>query len=155
MDARFPRNELIRRIEAIASRRNRIKLRNWDAERFILKYIPTLPAETLVYCDPPYFEKSSRLYLNRYKKDDHSRVAKVIQAQLPRKWVVSYDGATEILSYYSQRRSFLYGLQYNASRVYEGTEVFIFSDDLEVPISSSLPFINRTIQTLATYQQVV
>jgi DNA adenine methylase len=145
IDARFSRNELIRRIENIAARRHAITVHNWDAERFILEYIPTLPAKTLVYCDPPYFAQASRLYLNRYKADDHARVAKVIQEQLSRKWVVSYDSVPEILEYYGARRSFLYDLQYNASRVYKGREVFIFSDELKIPEKSSLPYINNAI----------
>ncbi len=147
MDARFPRNELIRRIEIIASRRDSISLQNWDAEKFILEYIPSLPANTLVYCDPPYFEKSHRLYLNHYESDDHARIAKVIQNRLFRKWVVSYDGVPDILNYYSERRAFLYDLQYNASRVYKGKEVFIFSDDLDVPTCSSLSYINDALET--------
>lgn len=145
MDARFPRNELIRRIEAIATRADSITLRNWDAERFITEYIPNLPVGTFVYCDPPYFAKASRLYLNHYKDTDHARIAQVIQQQLPRRWAVSYDNAVEILRYYSERQSFLYDLQYNAARVYLGKEVFIFSDDLEVPTASILPFINAVL----------
>jgi len=146
MDARFPRNELVRRIEVIAAKRDSITLRNLDAETFILNYIPSLPDKTLVYCDPPYFTKSSRLYLDYYKENDHSRVAKVIQEHLSRKWVVSYDSAPEILGYYSKRQAFLYSLQYNASRVYKGQEVFIFSDDLTVPSDSSLPNIDTAIK---------
>lgn len=146
MDARFSRNELIRRIEVIASRSSSIILKNWDAERFMGEHIPTLPVETLVYCDPPYFEKASRLYLNSYAAADHERISKVIQRDLSRKWVVSYDSAPQILDYYSKRRSFLYDLQYNASRVYKGKEIFVFSDDLELPQESSLPFINYAIE---------
>jgi len=145
MDARFPRNELIRRIEVIASKKNSITIRNLDAEKFILEYIPYLPTNTFVYCDPPYFEKSRRLYLNRYEKQDHTRIAQVIQKQLPRKWVVSYDASAEILSYYSERKAILYSLQYNASRVYKGQEVFIFSDNLRVPSNSSLPYIDEAL----------
>lgn len=150
IDARFPRNELVRRIEAIAAKRDLITLRNWDAEKFITEYVPLLPHDTLVYCDPPYFAQSSRLYLNRYKDEDHSRVARVIQEQLPRKWVVSYDSAPEILGYYSERRAFLYQLQYNARRVYKGQEIFIFSDDLVIPSDSSLPFISAALHTDGT-----
>lgn len=146
MDARFSRNDLIRRIEAIASRRNAITLRNWDAEKFILEYIPGLPVNSFVYCDPPYFEKASRLYLNHYQKHDHARISEVIQERLVGKWVVSYDSADEILDYYSGRRTFLYDLQYNASRVYKGKEVFIFSDEIKVPAGSTLPYINKAIQ---------
>ncbi len=151
MDARFPRNELIRRIEAIADRRKCISLRNWDAEKFITKYISKLPSHTLVYCDPPYFDKSSRLYLDRYQKSDHARIAQVIQKHLPRRWIVSYDAAEEILEYYSKRRKFCYDLQYSASRAYTGREVFIFSDSVVVPRRSCLPYIDTEIRAHATH----
>lgn len=150
MDARFPRNELIRRIEAIALRASSIVLKNWDAERFIEQYVPTLPKNTLVYCDPPYFDKANRLYLNSYDEEDHRRIAKVIQSSLNRKWLVSYDSVPEIIEYYGKRRSFTYDLQYNASRVYLGREVFIFSDDLQLPRESSLRNIDDAIKAHAS-----
>ncbi|MEE7545870.1 DNA adenine methylase [Xanthomonas sp. Kuri4-1] len=141
MDARFPRAELIRRIENIARYKKNIHLRNWDAERFISNYLPRLPSETLVYCDPPYFEKADRLYLNHYHPEDHRRIAKVIQEiKLP--WIVSYDAAPEILKYYARRRAFIYGLQYNALKAYVGTEVFFFSDRLEIGSRSAIKSID-------------
>lgn len=145
IDARFPRNELIRRIENIAYRKNAITLRNWDAEKFMIEHIPHLPTNTLVYCDPPYFSLKSRLYLNQYKSEDHQRVAEFIQEKLIRNWIVSYDSTPEILNYYRHRTSFIYDLQYNASRMYKGREIFIFSDDLKVPSKSSLPYINKAV----------
>jgi DNA adenine methylase len=148
IDARFPRAELVRRIEAISARAEAISLQNLDAEQFIIHHIPNLPDNTLVYCDPPYFEKSGRLYLDRYNPDDHARIATVIQTRLPRKWVVSYDGAPQILELYAERNSFLYKLQYNASRAYKGTEVFIFSDDVVVPNSSSLPYVDHALRLI-------
>lgn len=141
MDARFPRAELIRRIENIARYKRYIHLRNWDAERFITAYLPRLPKESLVYCDPPYFEKADRLYLNHYKPEDHRRIAKVIQKiKLP--WIVSYDAAPDILKYYSRRRAFIYGLQYNALRAYVGTEVFFFSDKVKIGHGSTVKSID-------------
>lgn len=145
MDARFTRNELIRRIETIADRKSSIVVKNWDAERFMSDHVGGLSDDTLVYFDPPYFEKASRLYLNSYGPDDHARIAKYIQAKVRHKWMVSYDSAPEILEYYKKRRSFLYDLQYNASRVYQGREVFIFSDDLRVPADSKLPYIDDAL----------
>ena len=145
MDARFPINELIRRIDVIASKKESIHIYNKDAEDFIVSVVPNLPANTFVYCDPPYFNKSEGLYLNRYKKQDHARLAKVIQENLVRDWVVSYDSAPEILDYYSQRNFFIYDLKYNAARVYYGKEVFIFSDSIRLPRRSSLPFIDKVI----------
>jgi DNA adenine methylase len=144
MDARFPRAELVRRVECIANKRKAIHLRNWDAERFIADYLPRLPKSSLVYCDPPYFEQGHRLYLNHYKPDDHRRIARIIQKiKLP--WMVSYDAAPEILERYGRRRAFIYGLQYNASRTYVGQEVFFFADRLNIPRNSTVPSIAAAI----------
>lgn len=144
MDARFPRTELIQRVENIARYKKHIHLRNWDAERFITTYLPRLPSESLVYCDPPYFDKADRLYLNHYRPEDHKRIAKVIQKiKLP--WAVSYDAAPEIMNCYSRRRAFVYGLQYNAQNAYVGTEVFFFSDQLKIADRSAVKSINSVL----------
>lgn len=148
MDARYNRSELVQRIYSIAYRKNSISISNMDAEDYILNYIPTTPQNTLVYCDPPYFEKSGGLYLDNYKKDDHKKIAETIQNELARRWILSYDGAAEILSYYSQRNHFIYNLQYNAAKVYKGKEIFIFSDNLEIPNSSSLHFIDIALKSM-------
>ena len=149
MDARFPRNELITRIEAIAAKKSSIVLKNWDAERFIREYIPNMPANSLVYCDPPYFHQSNRLYLNHYKSDDHARIAKVIQKKIKHPWLVSYDVVPEILAFYAKRQSFLYDLQYNAGRAYKGREVFVFSDNLALPDESKISSINEALRQVA------
>lgn len=154
IDARFTRNELIRRIESIAEKRESITLTNLDAETYISKNIPKLPRKTFVYCDPPYFEKSGRLYTNVYKPEDHVRVANLIQEKLRRKWIVSYDGVFEILSYYAKRKAFLYDLQYNASKVYKGREVFIFSDEIRIPTESSMPNISEAIPYKSTCKKL-
>lgn len=145
MDARFSRNDLIRRIELIASRKSSITLHNLDAEQYIQQHIPTLPNNTLVYLDPPYYTKSSRLYLNHYKPEDHIRIANTVQEKLQHRWVVSYDGVQPIIEQYSNRRQFVYQLQYNAAEVYKGTEIFIFSDNLTIPRNSTISYINQAI----------
>lgn len=145
IDARFPRNELIRRIEAIAEKKRHIHLRNWDAEKILTNYITKLPRKTLIYCDPPYFKNSEKLYLNHYTPKDHEHISKVIQEKMKHPWVVSYDNQPEILTYYKERRNFTYAIQYNAAQAYMGRELFIFSDDLDLPESSSLPNINQSL----------
>lgn len=145
MDARFPRNELISRMEAIAARKSDIKIRNWDAERFITQYVPRLPERTIVYCDPPYFRKAERLYPNHYKPEDHQRIAEVIQGNIGQHWIVSYDSCDEIRAFYEGRASFQYLLQYNAAKAYKGSELFIFSDQTRVPSRSSLPAIDTAL----------
>jgi len=148
MDARFPRNELIRRVEAIAVHRRVITVTNLDAERLLLELVPAMPDKTLIYCDPPYFDKSNRLYLNRYAASDHKRIASVIQARLPRPWFVSYDCNPVIRSFYINRSSFEYDLNYHASRSYVGQELLIFSDSLFLPKESSLPAIDKALCTI-------
>jgi len=154
LDARFPRNELLNRIEAIAKRKRSIHLRNWDAERFIKQYIVKLPKKTLVYCDPPYFRKAERLYPNSYRLEDHIRIAEVIQRHVKHPWIVSYDAAPEILKCYEKRQYFIYKLQYNAGPVYKGTETFIFSDNLRRPHMSVMPCINKALEKLQNTKKV-
>jgi DNA adenine methylase len=145
MDARFKKSDLINKIEAIAYYKDYITLSNKDAEDYIVNNLPSTPVNSLVYLDPPYYEKSSGLYLDRYKKGDHERLSKTIQKQVERPWILSYDGADKILSYYENRRHFLYDLQYNAAKVYKGSEVFIFDDNIELPITSKLSFIDSEL----------
>lgn len=149
MDARFPRNELIRRIELIAAQKKAIAIRNWDAERFVRDYLPRLPEKSLVYFDPPYYRKAERLYLNHYKPEDHARIAATIQENVEIPWLVSYDNAQEIQTLYKQRKSFTYFLQYNAARCYEGAEFFAFADRLKIPAVSALPFVQRGLDGIA------
>jgi DNA adenine methylase len=138
MDARFPRNELIRRIEVIASRSACIKLRNWDAEKYLINYVSKLPRNTLVYCDPPYFNKSERLYMNHYTPFDHIRISKIIQNQgRARKWIVSYDNVPEISKYYRDKRKLLYKIRYNAADSCGVNEIFLFSNNLVIPAGIS------------------
>ncbi len=126
MDARFSKNDLIRRIETIGIFRDQISISNLDAEYYINNYIPNLPMNCLVYLDPPYYNKASDLYLNSYLKSDHARLANVVQNDINHRWILSYDGVNEILDLYIERRHFLYDLQYTAAKVYKGKEVFVF-----------------------------
>lgn len=145
MDARFSRNELIRRVETIADKRNAIRIRNWDAERFLKNYVPKIPQKTLIYFDPPYYTKADRLYMNHYTAADHARIASLIQEKIQHPWIVSYDNALPILAQYKRRRMFLYSLQYNAARAYRGEEIFIASDNLKLPVHSSIPAIDLAL----------
>jgi len=146
MDARFTRTALIARVEAIASRRDRIQVTGMDAEDFITNYLPKVPKKSLVYLDPPYFKKADRLYLNHYTPEDHARIAKVIQKKIKIPWIVSYDCAPEILSHYSTRQFFQYDLQYTAGKPYLGREAFFFSDKLKLPDTSEIPAIQVALQ---------
>jgi len=148
MDARFTRNELIRRIEAIAMKSHLITISNQDTEEYLAECLMQMPENTLIYFDPPYYEKASGLYLDYYRKRDHARLAELIQSIREVKWLLSYDSAPPIFDLYKDRRLFTYSLQYNASTVYKGTEVFIFCDDLQLPLISKLDYIQAGLNKL-------
>lgn len=149
MDARFPKKEMIQRVQAIGAKHNAITLRNCDAKTFITEYLPRLPERSLVYCDPPYFNKAERLYPNHYLPKDHQSIASVIQTSIKHPWLISYDRTTEVSLLYIERRTFEYRLQYNAAKVYKGRELIILSDGLRLPKRSTLPFIDRRLRALA------
>jgi len=154
MDARFSRNDLIRRIETIGVYKDKISISNFDAEYYIKNYIPNLPEnDTLIYLDPPYYEKGGDLYLNAYSKSDHTQLANVIQREIKHKWVLSYDGVLEILNLYEKRRHFLYDLQYSVNKVYKGKEVFVFCDKLKLPLKCQLNYIEEGMHNIVNPQK--
>lgn len=148
IDARFSRNDLIQRIELIGRYKERISITNMDAEDYINEYIPKLSNDCLIYLDPPYYNKAKALYLNAYNKGDHARLAQTIQKKINHNWVLSYDGIPQIVDLYSDRRYFLYNLQYSAAKAYKGQEIFIFCDQLTLPIECSLSSVNEGLRQL-------
>jgi len=133
IDERFNKNELISRIQRISQYRDKIELHNLDAMRLIEQIIDELPEKTFVYFDPPYYMKGKALYLNFYRKDDHTSVANRISKISPQKWVVTYDHIGFIEELYSQYRQIKYTLNYSALKASKGEELMIFSDNLKIP----------------------
>lgn len=134
IDARFNRADLIRRIEKIASYAPRINLYNMDAAKFLTTRLPKIPKKSLVYLDPPYFQKGCELYENHYQRDDHAEIAALV-AKIKQKWIVSYDNVRPIRRLYSQYEKEGFGLHYTAQDRYIGKEVMIFCPDLVTPYS--------------------
>lgn len=62
IDARFNRENMIKRIIKIASKKKHIHLYNKDVDSFIKNYLPKYEQNAFVYFDPPYFEKGKQLY---------------------------------------------------------------------------------------------
>lgn len=133
IDARFNKKDLIGRIEKIALYKDRIDLYNLDACQLIKTVSKHLPKKTLFYFDPPYYVKGKDLYVNHYKHNDHTEVAKTIKGLKKFKWIVSYDNRPEIKELYEDYRQLEYSLNYSATTAKEGTEVMIFSDNLVIP----------------------
>lgn len=134
LDARFKKEQMIARIEAIAMRAKDITVYNEDALDLLRRSRTFLPKGSLIYLDPPYYVKGKGLYRNYYKHDDHVCIAKLLQQKSFRwPWVVSYDNADEICAMYKMSQVRIYGLNYTAQRRYVGNEVMFFSQGLVVP----------------------
>ncbi len=132
MDARYDRAKLSRRIEKVASYASRITIYNRDASDLIKEVFPGLPARSLIYLDPPYYHRGSRLYHASYKHDDHARIAGQVH-DIVQPWMVSYDNVEPICQLYAPFRQQQFALRYTANRQYDATEVMVYRDGMAIP----------------------
>ncbi|WP_292598114.1 DNA adenine methylase [Mesorhizobium sp.] len=133
IDARYNANELGARIQSIAKLRSRITLTNMDALQFISVRKNVLPSKTLIYCDPPYYEKGRELYYHFYKHVDHEAVAQAMASIESQRWIVSYDNVDPINQMYCNWRKVTYDIGYSAHTARQGSEVMFFSKGLIMP----------------------
>ncbi|MEE9441501.1 MAG: DNA adenine methylase [candidate division Zixibacteria bacterium] len=133
LDARYNKKDLIFRIQRIARYKNRISIYRLDGTEFIKKILPSLPKNSLVYLDPPYYVKGKQLYQNHFSHNDHEKLAKNIQKRKHQPWIVSYDAVPKIKNMYKSRRELCYNLSYSAQERYSGQEIMFFSDSLSIP----------------------
>ena len=133
IDARYNKADLIRRIKRIAVARRRIELTNLDAVEFVKSKSEDWPKKTLVYLDPPYYEKGSQLYYDFYGNKDHLEVAQAVRSMQSVHWLVSYDDVLPIQEMYSGAPALQYTIGYSARNVLRGREAMFFSDGLIVP----------------------
>jgi len=134
LDARFNKEDLIRRINLIARHRTRISLTRMDAVAFVERLAPQLGNDSFIYLDPPYYEKGGDLYEHHYEHDDHQRVAdSVARLASNVRWMVSYDDHPAIHQLYADFRSLRYTLSYTAQARCRGREIIFFSPQLKVP----------------------
>lgn len=132
IDARFNRKELAERIRRIGRYQSRIQVANEDALDFLRGTVTKLPKRSLVYLDPPYYERGQHLYTNFYQHADHVRLAQFVTST-PVPWVTSYDDHDEIRTLYSAFRPTRYRLEYSAHERRKGTELMFFSPGLSIP----------------------
>jgi DNA adenine methylase len=134
LDARFKKDVIASRIEAVAKRSSDISVYCEDSLQLLGRGASFLPKDSLIYLDPPYYVKGKGLYRNYYEHDDHAAIAKLLQRSTFKwPWVVSYDNAQEICSMYQVSQALSYGLNYTAQRRYVGSEVMFFSKKLSIP----------------------
>lgn len=136
IDARYNKEELVKRIKKISYYKTRIKVFNLDALVFLKEITPDLSSfPSLIYLDPPYYQKGPNLYLNAYGPNDHKKVAEFMKNEFREfNWIISYDNCTQISELYSDFRCSHQILNYSVSSTpKKGEELVFYSPSLLVP----------------------
>lgn len=146
IDARYNKKDLISRINKIAALRSRIELTQLDAVEFLSQNVTRFDGKTLIYIDPPYFEKGRFLYHDAYRAKDHTNVARAVGGLNELNWIVSYDDVRPIHDLYAEAPWLQYTLNYSARNAIRGREVLFFSPQLIIPnVPKPLVEIDRDI----------
>ena len=132
IDCRFNRQNLIERIRRVAKYKGRIQLTRLDALEFIRLADETLPQRSLLFIDPPYFNKGSSLYTSFYLSKDHAVLAEEIQ-RLKRPWIVTYDNVPEINVLYNPQRRYSFNVNYSVQTKRTATELLVASPQVLLP----------------------
>ena len=138
LDARFPKERLLSLAKEYSRYVDCIELFNMDAIQFIREKIPTIQENAFLYCDPPYYRKGQKLYLNAYAHADHAEVAKVLQNEVITPWVVSYDKEQEIIDLYRENKCYLFDLLYSAWLKINAQELFVLGNTVKLPQCNAL-----------------
>ncbi|MEH6695603.1 MAG: DNA adenine methylase [Hyphomonas sp.] len=133
IDARYNKQELVQRISKIAAYGSKITVCQEDAVDFLASRANSFSKKTLIYIDPPYYEKGRHLYYDYYRSDDHTQIADAVQAISDTRWIVSYDDVRPIHDLYEPSSWMQYTINYSARNKLRGREAMFFSEGLEVP----------------------
>lgn len=133
IDARFKKEDLIKRVQKVAMYSDRIDLYNLDAVSLLETNELENKENALIYLDPPYYLKGSGLYLNYYKDKDHCQIAETVSQLEGYRWLITYDNVPFIESLYEEYRKIVFELNYSASNSGKGQEIMIYSDNLIIP----------------------
>jgi DNA adenine methylase len=128
IDARFNREGLSERIRILSLYADRIVVSCKDGKDIIAQYAGR--ANTFIYADPPYFEKSRGLYMNKFSLPDHEALAEVLNSCAQRSWILTYDSAPQVDRLYKDRRRYEFELYYSVRSARKTKEIVVLSDAL-------------------------
>lgn len=132
LDARFNRDDLIRKIQRVGANRDRIHVYNRNASRFLMEDLHAYDLErTILNIDPPYVKKGPLLYENSYEEADHAELADII-CGLNHKWIVTYDECPLVYELYQNFRKRVITLNYSVGNDKCGKELIIFSNRIQL-----------------------
>lgn len=129
IDARFNKEKLIKKIEYIATLKDKIRITNLDAIKFI-KNLRYRKQKLFIYFDPPYYKKGKLLYYNHYEHEDHLLLKNcILDSKYP--WLLSYDSNKAIADLYANKPIYCKSLSYSINGSSIGNEYLI--SDLIMP----------------------
>lgn len=133
MDCRFNKSNLIKRIEAIAGYSDNIIVSKCDAIEFLELNQNNFNDKTLIYLDPPYYDKGHQLYVDFYTHSDHVKLKECVQSTNYSNWIITYDNTEKINTIYEGfNKEDLY-IRYSAAQKRVGQEILIYSPQLSLP----------------------
>lgn len=125
IDARYNKKGLVQRVKAFAAYKERIQVYNMDAMKLISEN--DYGVRSLIYLDPPYYNKGSQLYRNYYMPEDHAAISEVVGG-VKTPWLVTYDACDEIAKLYSGMNGVEFSFHYSThSARPKSTELMFFS----------------------------
>lgn len=131
LDCRFNKDDLISRIEQLATRRGEIRVTRLDA----MDVIAQAPEGAFLYIDPPFVHKAPGLYTHFYEESNHKDLASLLSSgKVKANWVVSYDQCDFIEELYGFCKKPLYWYHYSTFSKRRSTpEVIFCSPGLKFP----------------------
>lgn len=114
IDARFNKGELVNRVKRIAKLAPQIILTNLDSANLLDDLENTTDSRSLIYLDPPYYQKGQQLYLNAYNDQDHNIIADKVR-KLKTPWVITYDNHPRIKEIYHWSKRYSNEIRYSAN----------------------------------------
>ncbi|OFJ58557.1 hypothetical protein HMPREF2857_08330 [Corynebacterium sp. HMSC076C10] len=130
IDARFNKKSLISKIEVIGNNSSKLTVMNKDIFELLNGIRDN--ESTLIYLDPPYIEKGSKLYTCKFNDNSHRELSRKLTSKdsAIKNWMLSYDDVPLIHNLYRNQPMARFNLRYTANRSYQGNEVMMFSKNL-------------------------
>lgn len=133
LNARFNKENLIKRISEIANYKSEIIVLNIDVVNEFDQLRPYILDESFVYFDPPYITKGNDLYMNSLTLQDHEKLSGNIKSLSNVSWVVTYDVTEEVEALYSDLPKRRLGINYSLYTKKQADELIIFSTECLIP----------------------
>lgn len=126
IDARFNRKDLADRVLKIGKFKNRIEISNKEGIDVAKKYLGE--KNIFIYLDPPYFVNGKTLYFTNYKESHHEKLAKLLNANADKNWLLTYDERVKIRKLYKERKRQRRPFHYRVRDSRKARELIIYSN---------------------------